>query len=121
MKFLLDENISLSLYEYLLSLGFDVKRVGTDTYQGLTDEEVLDLAVNEERVLLTRDCGDIGEIIFQNELFIKGVICFKENIRSCVEISAFEYIRQSCASLEGKFIIVRKTQKGFFEIRIRDI
>jgi predicted nuclease of predicted toxin-antitoxin system len=40
---------------------------------GITDDEVLQKAFEEERILITND-KDFGEMIYKNKLFHKGVI-----------------------------------------------
>jgi len=53
MRYLLDENIPLSLYKTLQE-NYDVKRV-QEIRRGLSDREVLRIARKEERVLVTLD------------------------------------------------------------------
>lgn len=51
MKFLLDENIDARLLPFLQELGHDVTSVAKDYLYGLLDEDVLGLAVvNEKKV-----------------------------------------------------------------------
>lgn len=63
MKFLANENISLASVTYLKSAGFDVMAIGVD-YFGISDREVMQLAINESRIIITYDC-DYGELIFK--------------------------------------------------------
>ena len=120
MKFLLDENISTSLYLYLKSRDFDVKRVGTDIQSGITDINVLNISIKEKRIIITRDCGDIGEIIYKKHLLPVGVICLKGNIRGKIEVDAFKSIIQNIKNVKQKFIIVSMRNKKF-ELRIKDL
>lgn len=53
MRYLLDENILLSLYK-MLQEKYDVKRV-QEIRRGLSDREVLRIARREGRVLVTLD------------------------------------------------------------------
>ncbi|EHR79135.1 hypothetical protein OCC_01359 [Thermococcus litoralis DSM 5473] len=53
MRYLLDENIPLSLYK-MLQEKYDVKRV-QEIRRGLSDREVLRIARREGRVLVTLD------------------------------------------------------------------
>lgn len=53
MKFLLDENVDARLLPFLTDLGHDVTSVAKDYYYGLLDEDVLELAHQEHRILLT--------------------------------------------------------------------
>ena len=55
MKFLTDENIAISVVNFLRAKGFDVKDIKEEKLFGLADRKILELAINEERVVLTHD------------------------------------------------------------------
>ena len=63
MKLLANENFPTDSYYYLKLKGFDVIAIGID-YSGITDEEVMMLAIKEDRLILTFD-KDYGELIFK--------------------------------------------------------
>lgn len=63
MKLLANENFPLTSAKYLKSLGFDVISIGVDN-PGISDEEVMKIAIREERTILTFD-SDYGELIFK--------------------------------------------------------
>ena len=77
MKFLLDQNIDHRLAVYLRALGHDVTAIAYDYPHGLSDEEVLAIAVREKRILLTYDRADFGELIFGYNHPHCGVILFR--------------------------------------------
>ena len=54
-KFLVDENIPPAVAHFLRSKGFDVKEVKEAGIHGICDAEIMDLARQEGRVLLTFD------------------------------------------------------------------
>jgi predicted nuclease of predicted toxin-antitoxin system len=64
MKLLANENFPLDSYHYLKLKNYDIKSVGVD-YAGFKDEEVMELAINEGRIILTFD-KDYGELIFKH-------------------------------------------------------
>src|SRR5436853_6422033 len=76
MKFLLDANVEYRLATYLLSLGHNAKTIARDYPSALADQEVLSIAVQEKRVLLTND-RDYGELIFRQHLSHYGIIYFR--------------------------------------------
>lgn len=76
MKFLLDANVEFRIATFLTSLGHDVKTIAHDYPASLTDHEVLALAVQEQRMLLTND-RDYGELIFRQHLNHCGIIYFR--------------------------------------------
>lgn len=63
MKILANENIPLDSIRYLTSKGYDVKSVALDNL-GITDEAIINMAIREERLIITFD-RDYGELIFK--------------------------------------------------------
>jgi predicted nuclease of predicted toxin-antitoxin system len=76
MKFLLDENVDARLFPFLIDLGHDVTLVAHDYSYGLLDEDVLALAHQEHRILLTND-RDFGELIIRHQLPHAGIVLFR--------------------------------------------
>src|SRR5438046_377117 len=76
MKFLLDENADLRLADRLRDLGHDVKSVAADFDYSLPDAQVLSIAHQEQRVLITND-KDFGELVFRLLQPHAGVILFR--------------------------------------------
>lgn len=73
MKLLADENLPLASVQYLRSKGLDVLSIGEDN-PSIRDQEVMRLAIEQERTLLTFD-RDFGELIFREGIKPeKGVI-----------------------------------------------
>lgn len=66
MRFLADENIHSSTVNALRVLGHDVRWIFFDA-PGISDEEILEISVSEERVLITYDT-DFGDLIFHRNL-----------------------------------------------------
>jgi len=64
MKLLANENFPLKRAHFLKAAGIDVKTVGTDC-AGITDREILEIAVREERTIVTFD-RHYGELIFRH-------------------------------------------------------
>jgi predicted nuclease of predicted toxin-antitoxin system len=73
MNILLDENVDIRLKAALVALGHDVTAIVTDYSHSLTDEQVLAIAVSEERLLVTND-RDFGELIVRSQAKHRGVI-----------------------------------------------
>jgi len=55
MKFLANENLFEPIIDYLKSLGFDVLSIREAWLSGISDNEVYQLACNEERIIITMD------------------------------------------------------------------
>lgn len=76
MRFLLDQSAEARIGTFLVSIGHDATRVGKDHPPGLPDNQVLAIAVAEDRVLLTND-SDFGELILKDSHPHVGVIYFR--------------------------------------------
>ena len=63
MRFLLDQDVYAATARYLTGLGHDVVRVSEINLSRATDEELLEVARVENRLLVTRD-RDFGRIVF---------------------------------------------------------
>jgi predicted nuclease of predicted toxin-antitoxin system len=73
MRLLANENFPLTSYNYLKNKGFDIIAIGID-YPGITDRQVLSIAIKENRTILTFD-RDYGELLFKYKLKpAKGII-----------------------------------------------
>lgn len=64
MRILANENMPLASVQLLRAAGFDVKAVGIDM-PGIADQDVLRIAVAEQRTIVTFD-RDYGELIFRH-------------------------------------------------------
>lgn len=63
MKLLANENFPLRSIEIVAMAGYDIIGIGIDNF-GIRDDEVIDLAENDNRTILTFD-KDYGELIFK--------------------------------------------------------
>ncbi len=54
MRFLANENIPNASYKYLKNKGWDIEHIG-ETNMGITDEEVMEFAIREDRIIITFD------------------------------------------------------------------
>ncbi|HEX8228055.1 MAG TPA: DUF5615 family PIN-like protein [Chloroflexia bacterium] len=114
MKFLLDESADFPLGTYLTNLGHDVKAIAYDYPQALRDREVLAIAHQEERILITNDT-DFGELIFRRRLSHAGVVLFRLGSESvAAKIFWLDYVLAQHAEHLDQFIVV--TERG---IRVR--
>jgi predicted nuclease of predicted toxin-antitoxin system len=64
MRLLANENFPSDSSHYLKDKGFDLKAIGAD-HAGIKDEDVMKLAIAENRIILTFD-KDYGELIFKH-------------------------------------------------------
>lgn len=63
MKILANENFPKASVIYLRKAGYDVLSI-SELHGGIRDEEVIELAIKEERIIVTFD-RDYGELVFK--------------------------------------------------------
>jgi predicted nuclease of predicted toxin-antitoxin system len=76
LRFLLDENVPLSLRDVFERLGHGVKHLSLEPSHGRSDEEVVELAIKEDRMLVTQDL-DFGRLFHLHRRGELGVIVLR--------------------------------------------
>jgi predicted nuclease of predicted toxin-antitoxin system len=110
MRFIVDECAGPSLARWLREQGHDVFSVFDQT-RGISDEEVLQIALESERILITID-KDFGEKVFREKRFHRGVILLRlKDERSQNKIAAMGRLLTGFATrLSGQFVVVTDTR-----------
>ena len=75
MKFLANENIPMKSLKILREKNIDIIHIN-EIKSGISDIDVLKIALKEKRIILTFD-KDYGELIFKQNIIPKGLIYFK--------------------------------------------
>lgn len=75
MRLLTDENIGLEVVEFLRFQGHDVSSVIEES-RGISDPEVLKIALKENRLIITSDT-DFGELVYHQKLPHKGIVLLR--------------------------------------------
>lgn len=106
MRFLVDECAGPSLSRWLQGQGHDVFSV-FDQARGISDDEVLHIALENERILITMD-KDFGEKIYREKRAHHGVILLRlKDERTKNKIAAMERLLASFATrISGQFVVV---------------
>lgn len=65
INILANENFPIASVKFLENEGFDIIYIGYN-HAGITDKEVIDLAISDDRLIVTFD-KDYGELIFKYE------------------------------------------------------
>lgn len=106
MRFLADESCDASVVRALRAAGHDVKAI-VDTLRGATDAVVLELALAERRVLLTRD-KDFGELVFAARAPASGVLLLRypPSARSSLPQAVLETVAARPLELPGSFVVI---------------
>lgn len=106
-KLLADENIPKKTVEALKQREIDITSV-VDSSPGLSDRAVIELANNENRVIVTFDKG-FGELIFRERLEVRGLILLRLAPTSPEHIAErIAHIMAQKIPIENKIIVVRE-------------
>jgi len=115
-KLLADESLDFRIVLNLRNAGFEVISVIED-YSGISDKEVLNLAIKFNAILITED-SDFGEWIFAHREKTTGVVYLRYSSKELQEIASalIILINKYGINLYGKFTVI--TAK---KVRIREL
>jgi predicted nuclease of predicted toxin-antitoxin system len=106
VRWLADECVAAPLVAFLRTGGHDVLYVA-ESAAGLSDSDVIALALREKRLLLTED-KDFGDLVFRRERAIPGVVL----MRIASENAGLKTIRLTAAierygeGLFGRYMVI---------------
>lgn len=106
MKFLLDMGLAQSSAAYLRKKGFDAIHLRDEELQRLEDEDIIEKARAEERVILTHDL-DFGRLIALSQGQFPSVITLRlDNMRpTFVNHYLDQVLAQSSSELEAGALV----------------
>ena len=107
MKFFADEGVDLQIVARLRDEGHDVWYAAEDI-AGTDDEEILSLANQEERILITRD-KDFGELAYRDKKVHAGIVLnrlFELSSERKAELVC-KVVREFGEELIGKFTVIQ--------------
>ena len=109
MKFLLDQSTDARIIPYLTQLGHDATQIHRTYPHSMPDPEVLSLALQEKRVLITDD-RDFGELIFRLQLPHAVVIFLRLGTYAPLElkIERISFVLMHYATKLDQFLVVKK-------------
>ena len=107
IRFLADESCDFAVVRSLRSAGYDVAVV-TESFPSAPDIEVLRVAVEEDRILITED-SDFGEWVFAHREKMKGVVFirFPGNARSGLGETVVLLIEKYGMDIVGNFTVLQ--------------
>jgi predicted nuclease of predicted toxin-antitoxin system len=109
MKFLLDQCTDARLLPYLKQLGHDATQIRRTYPQSIPDPEILSIAQQEERILVTDD-RDFGELIFRLQLPHAGVIFLRLGTYAPLDlkIARLSYLLTHYGTQLDQFLVVKR-------------
>ena len=107
MQFLADECCDFAAVRTLRAHGHDVLAV-CEFQQRSVDKDVMDLALAENRILLTED-KDFGWLVFAARVDSPGVILirFPAYARSLLAEAVLKLVNEHASQLVGSFVVLR--------------
>ena len=106
MKFLLDMGLAQSTAQSLQALGHDALHLREQNLQRLTDQQIVDKALKEDRVILTHDL-DFGRIVALGRNRYPSVVTFRlQDMRAInVDRSLTDILGRFASDLESGALI----------------
>ncbi|MBD2606481.1 DUF5615 family PIN-like protein [Scytonema hofmannii FACHB-248] len=113
MRFLVDECTGSTVARWLRDRGYEVFSV-YDEARGISDDAVLEKALNENWILITND-KDFGDKIFREGNLHRGIIFLRlENERATNKISKLQLLLENYADrLPEQFVVVTESKVRF--------
>lgn len=106
MSFLADESCAAPVVQALRQAGHDVLAIA-EIAAGATDEQVLERAAHEQRVLITEDL-DFGNLVFAHGRSEAGVILlrFRSPARRAKPVTVVEAVSRLGSRLRSAFVVI---------------
>lgn len=107
MRFVADEGCDFAVVRALRAAGHDVTAI-LEIAPRAEDPMIIDLAVREQRILLTED-KDFGELVYANARDASGVILirFPGDVRSTLPTAITTLVNEKGEQLFGSFVVVQ--------------
>ena len=106
MRFLADENVSRLVIERLRNAGHDVTSIA-EMRAGAPDEEVLNAAEADGRILITED-RDFGEMVIRQRLGVSGIVLLElDRLSNAMEAHTIaEVVSAHADRLFGNLVVI---------------
>lgn len=118
---LTDENISPELVKWLRDKGFEVKDVKEMLLQGTTDQILLTLSFEENRIIFTHD-SDFGKMIYTQSAQFVGIIYLRPgHFQSHVHLNTLEKIISQEMDFVPPFILVAENNQTTIRLRLKTL
>lgn len=118
MKFLIDEDISPKLTNFLENLGHSATHI-REIQISLEDYQILELSVTQESIVVTGD-KDFGELVFRNKQSSKGIILLRledQTLQNTQKAVAWLLSHYSSDRIQNHFVVITE-KAGKFTVRI---
>lgn len=118
-RFLTDENIDMAVVQYLRREGHDVFDIKESGRFGMPDQEILSLALESRRFVITQD-SDFGSLVYRDEQPFYGIIYLRPgHFNPEVHIESLKYLFEAELDCAPPCLIVAERTAHSLRIRIR--
>ena len=117
---LADENVHPDVTSFLREIKIDIESVAEKGILGISDDDVLKLAVDAGRVVLTHD-SDFGGLALMGAKFVGIIYLRPGHIRADFTIKTLETIRDNAPDITPPFILVAERTGDMVRIRVRQM
>lgn len=115
MRFLIDESADARLASHLTAQGHDAISVARSHRPGLSDQEVLAIAHDEDRILITDD-RDFGDLVFHQRQPHSGIIYLRLPTTLLVmKLARLDYVLRHYRDRLDEFLVVTQER-----VRVRE-
>jgi predicted nuclease of predicted toxin-antitoxin system len=119
LRFLTDENIDVELLEFLRDNNCDVFDIKEAKLFRLSDRAILELAHQEQRVVISQD-SDFGTLVFRDNLAFFGIIYLRPgHADPGVHVQTLKTIFETNPLVYPPFLIVGENHGEKVKLRIR--
>ena len=119
LKLLTDENIDVEVLHYLRNEGFDVFDIKEERLFGLLDRDILSVAYQNNRVVISQD-SDFGTLIYRDNLPFYGIIYLRPGHQDpTTHIQTFKDILKANIVYSVPFMLVAENLGHSVKIRYR--
>jgi predicted nuclease of predicted toxin-antitoxin system len=120
-RLLADENLHSQVVVHLRASGMDVVSVREEGWIGKPDSELLQLAVADDRVIVTHD-SDFGTLAIRRGQPLIGILYLRPgHLRPSYTISLIQTVLSQPIDLHPPFIIVAQRSGDDVNIRVREV
>lgn len=120
-KLLTDENIDPVIVAFLRQHGFDTSDVKENGWFGMKDIDLMPLAFQAQRVIVTHD-SDFGTIIFtKGEPFVGVLYLRPGHFDASPHIQSLEALLANELDMQTPFIVIAENTGSAIKIRLRQM
>lgn len=116
-----DENIHEEVVYFLRQQGLKAESIKERNLQGSSDRQIVDLAIAEEKTILTHD-SDFGKILYTNAGMQTGVIFLRPgHIDYNFEIQTLQTLLNMDLEIQMPFMLVADRGGDAMKVRLRPL